>query len=156
MSVWLFGVFSVGVALMLCFIQLNMGGNGRISNACFYAATISVACLFEGSRRTRKIDQLAKHMVVSAVMSCLLITITLVTMEVRNKGSGFAYGTTLLAFAMFECLVTCFYVTFAVLEIQLKEAKDLEDTFLYGIRIFIDVFYAIFLVLLKLWEKVWR
>lgn len=49
----------------------------------------------------------------------------------------------------------CFYLTFAMLEIQLKEVQDVHETIYYSIRIYLDIFYAIFLALAMLWEKAW-
>jgi len=126
-SVWIFGVFSLAVGFEHAIIGV-LGGNSRITKACFFAALVSVASIYEGARRTKRIDNLKQNMIVSTIMALLITTLVLVVVELRDDKDGFAYGTSLLAFALLECCLTCFYVVFTIVAIQLPEAyTDMDD-----------------------------
>ena len=131
-------------------------GAGRTPVTLALSKIVTIICCYLGTTRTKKIENLKKNMVVAFIMSMLLIILGVVFYEATAKDAGYIGGATLLALSMLVGALTVFYLTFALLVIQIPEAEnDLEDVYKYCVRIYIDVIYAVFLVLAMAWDKCW-
>lgn len=64
------------------------------------------------------------------------------------------FGSTLLALCLLKVCLTTFYVTFTITAVQIPEATELDDVLFFQVRLFLDIFYSFFLLLVMLWDKV--
>ena len=156
LSVWLIGFWCASVAILGTYLTLYMGASRTIVTLEL-SKVVAVIAVYLGTTRTKKIENLKKNMVVAFIMTELLVILGVVFFEVTSKGEGYLGGATLLSLAMLVGAIEIFYLTFALLVIQIPEAEqDLEDVWYYAVRIYIDVIYAVFLVLAMAWDKVWK
>lgn len=155
-SVWIFRLWSLSLALVYTYGFLIVGVS-RVTLVLFFAKFVAIASTYMASNATKKIENLKRNMVIAFIMTTLFVIISVVSLEISAKGTGYIGGATLLTLAMLTGGLTCFYLTFAILMIQIPDAdKNPGDELYYSVRIYIDVFYAIFLVLAMLWERVWN
>lgn len=155
-SFWLFIVW-LGSLAVLCASLFTYTGAGRTLLTIALSKIAAVVCVYMACSKTKKIDNIKKNMVVGFIMTMLLIIVSVCTAEYMAKGEGVMGGAILLTLSMLVGGLTCFYLTFALTKIQLPEAEqDLSDVMYFSVRIYVDVIYAIFLVLALLWDKVWN
>ena len=153
----LFVIFALSLATAVACLFFNFE-NGQLVMTLFVSKVVAIGCAYMGTKRTKKIANLKKNMVVAFIMAILLVIAGVVISENRTKGTGVVGGATTLALAMGAVALTCFYVTFALLVIQVPEATSdgsLDDVYHYSVRIYVDVVYSVFLILSMLWQKVW-
>ena len=156
LSFWLYIVW-VGSLAVLCASLVTYIGGGRTLLTITYSKIAAVLCVYMACSRTKKIENINKNMVVGFIMAMLLIIVAVCTAEYMAKGEGIIGGALLLTLSMLAGGLVCFYLTFALTKIQLPEAEeDLSDVMYYSVRIYVDVIYAVFLVLALLWDKVWN
>lgn len=86
-------------------------------------------------------------MVLGGILGLLCVALCVSFVEYQTKGTGNAEGATFLAMNLGVCFAVCFYVTFDIMAIAIPECDDPEDYISAAIHIYIDIFKALWLML---------
>ena len=86
-------------------------------------------------------------MVVGTVIALILVTILVVAVEQETKGEGEVAGASYLAIALGLTFAVCFYVSFDICVIAIPEADDPEDWINTAIHVYIDIFKAMWMMI---------
>ena len=86
-------------------------------------------------------------MVVGTILGMLCVMLCVTFVEYQTKGTQEAEGATLLAMCLGLCAVVCFYITFDIMAIAIPECDDAEDYISAAIHIYIDIFKALWLMI---------
>lgn len=134
---------------------LRVTGNSNFEVTMYFTIVTAACCCYLGATRTKNINDLKRNSVVGFIMTMVILFFAICFKEQQEKKTGYVGGATELTICILAAGAVCFYITFAMLEIQLKEVQDVNDVIYYSIRLYIDIVYAIFLALALLWEKIW-
>ena len=143
----LFGLFSFGVGCAIGTFEATWGYS-HFWMVLLLSITIGVDCLWFGLYRNRQADTIQRAMVVGTLISLILVTILVVVVEQKTKGEGQVAGASYLAIALGLTLSVDFYVAFDVCAIALPEADELEDWVNTAIHVYIDIFKALWMMIM--------
>ena len=116
-------------------------------------ATIAIDCLWFSLYRNKQDNTVQRSLVVGTFMALILVLVMIVVVEQQTKGRGELIGATYLVLAIALAMTVCFYVSFDLMVIALPEAQDLEDYINTSIHVYIDIFRALWLMILMGCQK---
>lgn len=143
----LFAFFSLGVATFIGTYQAAWGYS-HFWMVLLLSITIGIDCLWFGLYRNREEKTIQRSMVVGTFISLMLVTLLVVVVEQQTKGEGQVAGASYLAIALGLTFSVCFYVSFDVCSIAIPEADDPEDWINTAIHVYIDIFKAIWMMIM--------
>ena len=155
---YLYGIFGFFIAVF-CGCLIVTFGSGRVMITMFLSKVCAAICMYYAAQGTKKFENFKKNMAVAFVMAMFIIILCVVYSETKARYVGAVGGATCLALSMLAGGAMIFYVSFAIVIIQMPEAEasnELDDYVYYSIRIFIDALYAVFLLVALIWDKVWK
>jgi hypothetical protein len=143
----LFGMFSAGIGGVLGGLMANWSYS-HFWMVLLLSATIGVDFLWFGLWRNRKDLTIQRSLVVGTLLSLITVVILIIVLEQQTKGDGEVIGATYLGLALGVTFALCFYISFDIVVIALPEAQDTDDWINTAIHVYIDIFKAIWLMIL--------
>ena len=143
----LFTLFTLGIGSLIGGLMANWSYS-HFWMVLLLSITIGVDCLWFGLWRNRKDMAIQRAMVVGTFLALLLVVILVIALEQQTKGDGEVVGATYLGLALGITFGVCFYISFDICVIALPEAEDTEDWINTAIHVYIDIFKAIWLMIL--------
>lgn len=81
-------------------------------------------------------------------MALFIVLAMIMIVEQKTKGTGEVIGASYVGICLGLTFAVCFYISFDVVMIALPETDDTEDWINTAIHVYIDIFKAIWLMIL--------
>ena len=142
----LFGLFTLSLGTGIGAFMANQE-YFHLTMMLFMSAVIGVDCLWFMLYKNRQEKTVQRSMVLGTILGLLCVMLCVCFVEYQTKGEGQYEGATLLALCMGICFVVCFYITFDIVAIAIPECEDAEDYIYAALHIYIDIFKALYLMI---------